>query len=86
MPRYDGPFEVIEKVGVVAFWLKLPERLKLHPTLHVSYLRPFYEDNEDPKRSKSQRAPPTIHKHFDDGIVNIMDHRQLGQHKKNQRT
>ena len=60
VPRYDGPFEVIEKVGVVAYRLKLPERLKLHPTFHVSYLRPFYEDNEDPKRSKSQRAPPTF--------------------------
>ena len=86
VPRYDGPFEVIEKVGAVAYRLKLPERLKLHPTFHVSYLRPFYEDNEDPKRSKSQRAPPTIHKQFDDGIVKIMDHRRLGQHKKNRRT
>ena len=86
VPRYDGPFEVIEKVGVVAYRLKLPERLKLHPTFHVSYLRPFHEDNEDPKRSKSQRAPPTIHKQFDDGIVKIMDHRRLGQHRKNRRT
>jgi hypothetical protein len=86
VPRYDGPFEVIEKVGAVAYRLKLPERLKLHPTFHVSYLRPFYEDHEDPKRSKSQRAPPTIHKQFDDGIVKIMDHRRLGQHRKNRRT
>jgi ribosomal protein L21E len=86
VPRYDGPFEIIEKVGVVAYRLKLPERLKLHPTFHVSYLRPFYEDHEDPKRSKSQRAPPTIHKQFDDGIVKIMDHRRLGQHRKNRRT
>jgi len=86
VPRYDGPFEIIEKVGAVAYRLKLPERLKIHPTFHVSYLRPFYEHNEDPKRSKSQRAPPTIHKQFDDGIVKIMDHRRLGQHRKNRRT
>jgi ribosomal protein L21E len=86
VPRYDGPFEIIEKVGAVAYRLKLPERLKIHPTFHVSYLRPFYEHNEDPKRSKSQRAPPTILKQFDDGIVKIMDHRRLGQHRKNRRT
>jgi hypothetical protein len=86
VPRYDGPFEIIEKVGDVAYRLKLPEQLKIHPTFHISYLWPFYEDNEDPKRSKSQRAPPTIHKQFDDGIVKIMDHRRLGQHRKNRRT
>ena len=86
VPRYDGPFEVIGKVGAVAYRLKLPKWLKLHPTFHVSYLRPFYKDNEDPKRSKLQRAPPMIHKQFDDGIVKIMDHRQLSQHKKNRRT
>jgi hypothetical protein len=84
--RYDGPFEVIEKVGVVAYRLKLSKRLKLHPTFHVSYLQPFYEDNEDPKKSKLQRAPPTIHKQFDDGIVKIMDHHRLCQHRKNRRT
>jgi len=86
VPRFDGPFEIIEKVGAVIYRLKLLERLKIHPTFHVSYLRPFYEDNKDLKRSKSQRAPPTIHKQFDNGIVKIMDHRRLSQHSKNQRT
>ena len=86
MPRYDGPFEVIKKVGVVTYRLKLSERQKFHPIFHVSYLQPFYEDNEDPKRSNSQRAPPTIHKQFDDGIIKIMDHRRLSQYRKNRRT
>jgi hypothetical protein len=42
VPRYDWPFEVMGKVGVVAYKLKLPERLKLHPTFHDSYLKPFH--------------------------------------------
>ena len=85
VPRYDGPFEVMGKVGAVAYRLKLPERLKLHPTFHVSYLKPFHEDVEDSERGRSLRAPPTIQKQFERGIVKILDHRRLGQHKKNRR-
>jgi hypothetical protein len=86
IPRYDRPFEVREKVGAIAYRLILPEHMKLHPTFHVSYLRPYYEDKEDPARNKTQRAPPTVRKQFDDDIVRIMDHRRLGQHRKNRRT
>lgn len=38
IPKYDGPFEIVKKVGRVAYRLKLPDRLKVHPTFHVSYL------------------------------------------------
>jgi len=34
----------MEKVGVVAYPLKLSEQLKFHPTFHVSYLRPFHKN------------------------------------------
>ena len=60
VPRYDGLFEVMRKMGAVAYRLKLLERLKLHPTFHVSYLKPFHEDLEDSERGKSLRASPTI--------------------------
>ncbi|KAD7477238.1 hypothetical protein E3N88_00374 [Mikania micrantha] len=39
-PRYVGPFEVISRVGPVAYRLKLPEELSnIHDTFHVSNLR-----------------------------------------------
>ena len=39
IPKFEGPFEVIKKAREVAYMLKLLERLKLHPTFHVSFLK-----------------------------------------------
>lgn len=52
IPKYDGTFKVKEKVGVVTCILILLELLKLHLTFHVSYLKPYYEDKEDPDKNK----------------------------------
>ncbi|KAL4272456.1 hypothetical protein GQ457_13G018130 [Hibiscus cannabinus] len=44
-PRYIGPFEVIEKVGSVAYRLALPPEFdKIHNLFHVSMLRRYQSD------------------------------------------
>ncbi|GJY98788.1 hypothetical protein Tco_0516218 [Tanacetum coccineum] len=43
--RYDGPFNVLEKVGAIAYKLELPEELsRVHNIFHVSNLKKCYAD------------------------------------------
>nr|GEV81526.1 putative reverse transcriptase domain-containing protein [Tanacetum cinerariifolium] len=44
-PRYVGPFEVLESIGLVAYSLRLPKKLNsVHDTFHVSNLKKFLAD------------------------------------------
>ena len=44
-PRFIGPYEVLERIGLVAYCLALPlELAKLHDVFHVSMLRKYRSD------------------------------------------
>nr|XP_033512010.1 uncharacterized protein LOC117276756 [Nicotiana tomentosiformis] len=44
-PRFIGPFEVLQRIGQVAYKLALPPSLSsVHPLFHVSMLRKYIGD------------------------------------------
>ena len=40
-PRYYGPFEILSRIGQVAYQLVLPPNLKVHNVFHISVLNKY---------------------------------------------
>ena len=74
-PRYIGPYEIVSKVGPVAYKLKLPPELsRIHDTFHVSMLRKYVPNpshvlREQPIQLKENLTYEEIH-------VHIVDHKE----------
>ena len=43
-PRYCGPFEILSRIGHVAYQLALPPNLKVHNVFHISILKKCVHD------------------------------------------
>ena len=42
--KYFGPYTILERIGEVAYRLKLPVAAQVHPVFHISRLKPFSAD------------------------------------------
>ncbi len=54
MPRWVGPYKVLERVGPVAYRIDLPASMTMWPVFHVSLLQPWREDG------RLQPPPPKV--------------------------
>ena len=43
-PRYCGPFNILERIGLVAYKIALPLIVKVHDVFHVSLLKRYVKD------------------------------------------
>ena len=63
--KYEGLFPILGNVEKVSYKVELPLRLKIHLVFHVSYLKPYHKDKDDPSRGFFNRAPTTVVTSYD---------------------
>lgn len=71
LPKWIGPMEVMKRSGELAYHLKLPSTMKIHPVFHTSLLKPHHVGS---------RSQPLCPKHEVQGdtlfdVEAILDHR-----------
>ncbi|GKC40345.1 hypothetical protein Tco_1052729 [Tanacetum coccineum] len=71
-PRYIGPFEILKRIGLAAYRLRLPEELNsVHDTFHVSNLKKCLADASLHVKLDEIKVDKTLH--FVKKAVEIMD-------------
>jgi hypothetical protein len=75
LPKWIGPFEVVQVVGPVAYKLKMNPRWRVHPVFHVSLVDLYREDG------RVQPPPPPIEMEgtLEYEVESILEHRFRGK-------
>jgi hypothetical protein len=78
MPQWVGPFEISERIGTLAYRLKLPPSLPVHDVFHTSLLRPFHTDG----RYQPPPLPVTVDGQLEYEVEEVIAHRGQGRMRK----
>ena len=83
MSKFAGPFPIVERVFKDVYKLELPPEIKVHPTFHVSLLKPFKEDTLWPDCKQVIRPPLDLvgdHLEYEvEGILKCRNHKRKGK-------
>ncbi len=75
---YAGPFKMLEKKLSDIYKLELPKNLRIHPTFHVSLLKPVSRDASRPNQEHNSRPPPNlVHNEPEFEVKAMLKSRQL---------
>jgi len=72
-----GPFVVKRKVGLRAYELEMPARMKIHPVFYVGLLEP-YRQSTDPSRKQDPPLPDEVDEQPSYVVNSIVDSRYYG--------
>ena len=74
-PRYIGSYEIVRKVGDVAYHLEFPPELaNIHNTFHVSMLRKYIADPSHVLRKQSVQLRENLT--YEEQPVEVLDRRE----------
>ncbi|KAL0161859.1 hypothetical protein M9458_041255, partial [Cirrhinus mrigala] len=79
--RYIGPFKILRQINDVTFQLQLPPRYRIHPTFHVSLLKPYFPSaTESPGAEAGPPSPEVLDQPSTYTVHQILDLRRRGGH------
>ncbi|KAM6546311.1 hypothetical protein CsatB_027047 [Cannabis sativa] len=74
-PRFIGPFEILERIGQVAYRLAMPPALAaVHNVFHVSMLRKYVSDSSHVLSYEALELQPDLS--YEEQPVQILDRRE----------
>ncbi len=80
-PRFIGPFTILKQINPVTYQLKLPPHCRIHPTFHVSLLKPHYPSvsiSTDPEPAEEPPLPLILEDGTAYTVKEILDSRRRG--------
>ena len=72
--QYMGPFQVLEKIGRLAYCINISADWKIHPVISIAHLEPCLKLDSDPYRRSKFTEPPKVHMNLPFEINRLLDH------------
>ncbi|KAK3561109.1 hypothetical protein QTP86_028317, partial [Hemibagrus guttatus] len=86
-PRFIGPLTILKQINSVTYKLQLPPGYRIHPTFHVSLLKPHHPSVSPSTEPGDGAAEPPLPLLLDDGtayeVKEILHYRHRGGQLKN---